>query len=106
MPTSIERHAVYATAKLNVKDPRARGGVRVESVCFRVGQPVDLSTAMDRHERLAGTGATFKHGRVRHARRWYRIDFYEVRSTDRHGRGLGSERHATALPVPYRAHRA
>jgi hypothetical protein len=84
MPTSIERHAVYATAKLNVKDPRARGGVRVESVCFRVGQ----------------------HGRVRHARRWYRIDFYEVRSTDRHGRGLGSERHATALPVPYRAHRA
>jgi hypothetical protein len=53
----MERHAVYATAKLNVKDSRARGGVRVESVCFRVGQPTDLDRAHDRHERLGGTGS-------------------------------------------------
>ena len=102
----MPRHAVFATAKLQVSDPRARGGIRVEPVCFRIGQPTDLTTAHARHDRVAGTGSTFKRGRVRHARRWYPIAFYEVRSVDRHGRGLGSERHATAIPTPYRAHKS
>ena len=83
----------------------ARGGKRVDSVTFRVGQPADLDTAMSRHDRLAGTGADFKHGKVRANRRSYPIAFYEVRTCDRHGRGLGSERHWSAQPVPYRAHR-
>jgi hypothetical protein len=101
----MRKHAVYATAKLQVKDPNARGGIRVDAVTFRVGQPVDLSTAMARHERLGGTGTDFKHGRVLANRRSYRIEFYEVRETDRHGYGYGSHRHSTALTVPYRAHR-
>jgi hypothetical protein len=95
----MERHAVYATAKLQVRDPSARGGVRVDAVCFRVGQPTTLENAHERWDRLFP--APRRAARVRHARRWYRIEFYEVRECDRHGRGLGSERHATAIPVPY-----
>ncbi len=90
-----EKAGVYATG-------RDRKG---ERVTFRVGQPVRWARAHARHARLAGEGAVFKHGKVRHGRRTYRIDFYEVRMTDRHGRRLDSNRVDQVIPVPYRAHR-
>ena len=93
----MERYAVYATSYATRDRTRAT---------FRVGQPVDLNRAHGRHERLAGTGSTFLHGTVRHQRRGYVIDFYEVRAVDEHGRRLDSNRADEAIHVPYRAHRA
>lgn len=103
-----ERHAVYATCT-------ADDG---ERITFRVGAPTDWGRAQARwlrlddwrrallrrprarsrrwHAQAAGL-------RVRWGRRWYLVDFLEVRAVDRHGRGLGAERHGRALPVPYRA---
>lgn len=83
----MNRHAVFATAP--------------NGVTFRIGQPTDWHGAQDRWVRLTNGRSR----RLRHARRWYplpRVRF-EVRATDRHGRGLGAERHERAIPVPYRA---
>lgn len=91
-PVPPNTHAVYATCQV--------GG---ERVTFRVGLPVSWDRAIARWYRL--DDRRFKFGRsyrVRHGRRWYSVEFFEVRSTDRHGRGLGEPRHETALPVPYR----
>jgi hypothetical protein len=90
--------AVYATCETGDGD----------TITFRVGQPTTHNAAHARYARLWEAGA-IDHGqcrplaraRVRHQRRWYRVRFMEVRSTDRHGRGLGSERHSQAIPVPY-----
>lgn len=82
-----DRHAVFVNSE--------------DGVTFRVGQPVDWNRATDRWLRLddrrIAKGLT-----VRHDGRKYRAKSIEVRATDRHGRGLGSERHATALTAPYR----
>lgn len=86
-----EKHAVYATSA-------------IDNVTFRVGQPTDWDTAQARWSRLTPSAAT-PTGRILANRRSYPVKFYEVRTVDRHGRGLGAERHARALPVPYRAHR-
>lgn len=92
-----ELHAVFAIA-------RDYAG---ERIAFRVGLPADWHTAQNRWERLANRLAARRrkatHPAIRWSRRRYRIDFYEVRAVNRHGQGLGSERHATALPVPYLA---
>lgn len=86
---SPERHAVYA--------------VTTAGVTFRVGLPVDWHTAQARWLRLDDRRRAGR-VRVRHMRRWYTVQALEVRSADKHGRSLAhTERHATALPVPYRA---
>lgn len=96
----MTRHALFATVE-TPEGPHA--------VCFRVGKPTTWDRASARFNRLWAAGAVHPHlfearpARVRHERRWYRVRFMEVRAVDRHGRGLGSERHATAIPVPYRA---
>lgn len=102
-----ELHAVYATCTT------AAG----ERVTFRVGQPTTWERAQARWDRLdvwrwsrvvglrrrSSPLPRARGLRVRWMRRWYVADFVEVRAVDRHGRGLGSERHAHALVVPYRA---
>lgn len=85
----IERHAVYATCNLSG-----------ESITFRIGRAVDWDTAQNRWLRLFPAPSV--RGRVRFHRRWYPVRFLEVRAVDRHERGLGSERHERAIPVPYR----
>lgn len=87
-----EKHAVYATTV----DRRG------ERQTFRVGQPVKWDTAIARWTRLDSARLGGKKPAVRANRRQYRVEFYEVRAVDRHGRGLGSERHGIAHPVPYR----
>jgi len=86
----IERHAVYATCR-----------VGSESVTFRIGRAVDWDRAQARWARLHPLAVN--RGRVRFHRRWYPVSFMEVRGVDRHERGLGSERHHRAIPVPYLA---
>jgi hypothetical protein len=88
-----ERHAVFAIANDSTGS----------EVCFRVGLPTDWHTAVARHTRLRWEDR--KPRAIRYARRTYRIRDYEVRATDRHGRGLGSDRHARAIPVPFRVAR-
>ncbi len=84
-----ERHANYLTCDL------PEGG----TITFRAGQPTDLVTAINRHyERLDKSGVV-----IRYMRRQYRVRFAEVRATDKHGRGLGSERHSQAIAIPYKA---
>lgn len=100
----MDAHALFATVESG--DPSG------ETITFRIGQPArTFGAALARYGRLWADGA-IDHGkgpgycrpvRVRYARRWYRVRFMEVRATDRHGRGLGSERHGRAIPVPYRA---
>lgn len=89
------RHAVFVTTD--------RG------VTFRVGQPLPTySDALDRWDRLDRHTADYSgdgRGYVKHQRRKYRARFAEVRAVDDHGRGLGSERHATAIHVPCRLFR-
>jgi hypothetical protein len=95
-------HALFATVETNDG---------TQTLTFRVGQPVkSFSHALDRFGRLWAAGAIDRgqskplaQARVRYGRRWYRVRFMEVRATDRHGRGLGAERHAAAIPVPYRS---
>lgn len=101
----MTKHAVFATCT-------DKAG---EHATFRVGQAVDWHRAQDRWSRLYPLLVTARdylgraakvsigHGRVRYNRRWYYVDFMEVRAVDRHGRGLGSERHERAIPVPYLA---
>ncbi len=92
-----ERHAVYVTVKL-------RDG---SAVTFRVGQPTNWHRASARWHRLDARRAAGRVQTVRHDGRRYPLDTargcVEVRAVDAHGRGLGSERHALAFPVPYRA---
>lgn len=93
----MERHAVYATCIDH----------RGERLTFRVGLPVAWDLAIARWYRLDNWRTGFGGARqrrllVRWARRQYRVLHFEVRSVDRHGRGLGSDRHALAFPVPYR----
>lgn len=97
----IQRHgdALFATVETNDGSG---------TLTFRVGQPTTHERAHARFERLWRAGAIDNghrnpsaKARVRYRRRWYSVKFMEVRSTDRHGRGLGSERHARAIPVPY-----
>lgn len=87
----MTRHAVYVTAEDFLGQREA----------FRVGLPTDWDTAQRRWLRLddnrRGRGLT-----VRWQGRRYVAVAVEVRSVDRHGRGLGSHRHATAFTVPYR----
>jgi hypothetical protein len=85
-------HAVFATT--------------AAGVTFRIGQPTSWEGAQARWLRLANLHRNGRKLRVRHARRWYAVRFYEVRSVDAHGRALDTQpRHAHAVPVPYRAHR-
>lgn len=86
------KHAVYANTS-------ARNG---ERLTFRVGLPVDWNTAQDRWNRLDKRRAS-RTIHVRNMRRTYRVDSLEVRAVDYNGRGLGSDRHSLAFPVPYRA---
>jgi hypothetical protein len=81
------KHAVYANSW-------------EAGVTFRIGQPVDWDSAIRRWTRLDD-----KRGRaqVRNLRRKHRVRSFEVRAVDVHGRGLGSERHASAIVLPYRA---
>jgi hypothetical protein len=83
-----ENHANYVTCDL------PEGG----TITFRVGQPTDWNTAINRHNRIDEFGKRF---RIRYMRRSYTPRFCEVRATDKHGRGLGSERHAQAVNVPF-----
>jgi hypothetical protein len=87
----MELHAVYATCT-------SKHG----TITFRVGLPVAWAAAQARWERLDARRRAGASVRVRWARRWYRAMFLEVRAVDRHGRGLGSDRHSLAFPVPYR----
>lgn len=80
------------------------------TLTFRVGMPTSLARAHTRWSRLWAAGAIdngqrapLARARIRYARRWYRVRFMEVRSVDRHGRGLGRADHGAAVPVPYRA---
>lgn len=100
--TQEHGHALYATCETN-------DGTR--TITFRVGQPVrSWDRALARFDRLWAAGGIYRGqlnprvtARVRYHRRWYVVRFMEVRATDRHGRGLGSQRHGQAIPVPYRA---
>lgn len=96
-----DRHAVYAIT--GSPDP-------TERVAFRVGQPTDWNTAQARYERLysrqRGLGQPARKVRVRHDGRIYSATTFEVRAVDKHGKGLGSARHATAIIAPYRAVRS
>jgi len=82
-----ERHAVYANT---------------DAGTFRVGQPVDWDTAQARWSRLDDRRIAGRKPRVRHDGKRYIVNSFEVRSVDTFGRGLGSERHTLAFPVPYR----
>lgn len=88
-PVPTERQAVYATCETGV--------------CFRIGQPV--KDAYPRYARLDRNGTGLGPSRPLHVRfdgKRHRVRFLEVRQVDSHGRGLGSERHALAFPVPHR----
>jgi hypothetical protein len=90
----MTKHAVYATT--------------TQGVTFRVGQPTTWQQAQDRWTRLANRAGGFggqpkRRVRVRHDGRLYVAEHFEVRAVDRHGRGLGAERHALAMIAPYRA---
>ena len=94
-------HAVYANT-------RARNGAELT---LRVGLPTDEATAFARWLRLDNRrwgfeGFVKRPLRIAYARRLYTVDSLEMREVDYNGRGIGSERHATALPVPYRAMRS
>ena len=90
MHTNNDNHGVFVTCNL------PEGG----DITFRVGQPVSLFTADDRYERLYQMR---NHFRIHYMRRSYTPRFIEIRSTDKHGRGIGSERHGKAIAVPYAA---
>jgi len=84
---AAERHAVYANTS--------------EGITFRVGSPVSWSRAVARWYRLDDARREGRTFRVRHERRFYAVGSFEVRAVNRHGVGLGSDRHGRAIPVPY-----
>lgn len=90
------RHAVFAIADVP-EGPHA--------LSFRVGQPVSWDVAQDRFARLYGRRFAGRAQTVRHDGKRYKVRNYEVRAVDQFGRGLGSDRHKLAFPVPYRANR-
>jgi hypothetical protein len=102
MPAAIpttSKHAVYVICE-----------TRHGTLSFRVGQPVSWDRAQARWQRIADrldgfNGQAKRRITVRHDGRRYcvRSMCVEVRAVDAHGRGLGSERHTLAFPVPYRA---
>lgn len=87
---SMTNTATYVTCDLPEGD----------TITFRVGVPTDWNTAQDRWLRLDDARIAGNLN-IRYMRRSYAVRFVEVRSTDKHGRGLGSERHWNAIPVPY-----
>lgn len=95
-----EKHALYAVC-------RTATGL---DLTFRVGQPVGWVAAMQRwtrlDARLNGIDCPAREVVIRWARRKYSVRYFEVRSVDANGRGLGSERHEQAFPVPYRLARS
>lgn len=91
-----DNQAVFATAI------DSRG----EQVTVRVGKPTAQHIADARWLRLDDRRIDARVGNrpmpvVHHNRRQYTVQFFEVRTTDRHGRGLGSERHWNAQPTKY-----
>lgn len=91
-----ELHALYAICY-------DRHGVKSgESVTFRVGLPVDWTTAQNRWERYDSQRRAGRAIRIMWMRRRYTVRWLEVRTVDRNGRGLGSERHGNAFTVPCR----
>lgn len=85
----MTRHAVFATS--------------TDGVSFRVGQPVAWDLAIARWYRLDDRRVAGRRLRVRFARRWYRIAYFEVREVDRHGRAEDiSGKHDRSIPVAYR----
>lgn len=90
----MTRHAAYVTAEDFLGD----------RVTFRAGLPTDWDTAQRRWLRL--DDARRRRGLiVRWQGRIYAAHAVEVRAVDRHGRGLGSERHGQAFTVPCRSFR-
>jgi len=93
------RHAVFATVKFPVSGPNGR--TQEDSMTFRLGQPVKQGVADARWDRL---DSKRRNGglRVRFDGRSFPVAFLEMRQVDRVGRGLGSERHGRAMPLPLR----
>jgi hypothetical protein len=92
-----DKHAVYANCVSSTG----------HSLTFRVGLPIDWSSAQERWYRLDDlrrgmNGQTARSIRIWWNRHRYTVESFEVRSVDYNGRGLGSERHERAFPVPYR----
>lgn len=93
----MTKHALYVTCD-----------TKHGSLTFRVGQPTDVHTAHNRWQRIADRAQGFNVPQrmvtVKHDGRSYPIRpvMCEVRSTDKHGRGLGADRHTLAFPVPFR----
>src|SRR3954467_13475206 len=93
----MDKHALYITSP-----------DKAHTATFRAAQPTSWNNAIDQYTTtLVAQDSAHARRRpmpsVRHMRRSYPVAFAEVRATDRHGRGLGSERHATAIPVPFTA---
>lgn len=88
-----DRHALFAIASVP-EGPHA--------LSFRVGQPVDWNTAQARWQRLDDRRIAGRKQYVRHDGRRYPVAAFEVRAVDKFGRGLGSDRHKLAFPVPFR----
>lgn len=70
-------------------------------ITFRVGTPTSLENAHKRHQRF---DVPHYYGRRRFGIQCgstapLEIQWWEVREVDAHGKGLGSERHARAIPV-------
>lgn len=87
----MDLYAVYATCQ-----------TRVNRRTFRIGSPVPMGHAYARHGRLDRMHYNNKRrlGVFAAGRKTpYIVAFLEVRQVDALGRGLGSERHATATPV-------
>jgi hypothetical protein len=88
----MSKHALYATCE-------TPSGL---ALTFRLGQPVDWRTASDRWSRLDDKRHAGRSFAIRWMRRRYSVRFFEVRAVDENGRGLGSDRHSLAFPVPFR----
>lgn len=89
----MTKHALFATTK----DRTGR------SLTFRVGQPVDWGRAIQRYDRLdRKLFIDRRKFRVRHDGRRLPVAYFELRAVNQDGRGLGSDRHTLAFPVPFR----
>lgn len=88
-----QKSAVYATCRDYLD----------RQFTVQVGRITDWNTAQSRWLRLDDRRRAGRRQTIIHNRRQYVPEFFEVRAVDEHGVGLGSIRHARALPVPYRA---
>lgn len=88
----MSKHALFATTQ----DRRGR------RLTFRIGQPVDWTQAIQRWNRLDMKRIARRNFRVQHDGRRLQVAYFEVRAVDQDGRGIGSERHTLAFPVPFR----